>query len=381
MTELCERYGVSRKTGYKWLARYQSAQGVAELSRRPHHCPTAVPPDIEARLIRFRQAHPLWGPKKLRAELQKLDPTTPWPACSTISRVLKRRGLVRMRRRRHRPGHPGRPLTTMDQPNAVWSIDFKGQFRAGLGAWCYPLTIVDGYSRFLLACDALRQPSTAAARAVLERVFRRYGLPTVVRSDNGAPFAGTGLSRLSRLSVWWMRLGIRPELIELASPQQNGRHERLHKTLKAETARPPAATWAAQVRRFQRFRARYNFARPHEALQQQYPGTVFHPSSRPYPTTLPAPEYPATWTPRRVYDSGEIEWRGHRIWLSEVLARETIALHEVADGVWNLHLGAFAIGYLDERRRRAMAAPLWPTREGGARVHTHARADCQPNRK
>jgi putative transposase len=286
MTELCARYGISRKTGYKWLERYRAERAVAEHSRRPHQCPHAIPDVMVPRILRFRRAHRHWGPKKLREELRKQEATADWPARSTISLLLKRHGLVASRRRRHRPGHPGRPLTAMDAPHAVWSIDFTGQFRTGDGVVCYPLTVTDGFSRFLLECEALRGPSTPATRATLERVFRRYGLPAVLRRDNGAPFAGTGLARLSRWSVWWIRLGIRPELTELASPQQNGRHERMHRTLKAETTRPPAPSPGAQGRRVDRFRQRDNFARPHEGIGQAYPGTLYVPSPRPYPTRL-----------------------------------------------------------------------------------------------
>lgn len=374
MSDLCARYGISRKTGYKWLTRYRAGGGIAEQSRRPHRCPHAIADDVVQQLLRFRRAHPRWGPKKLHAELTRQWPAVVWPARSTISLLLKRHGLVTARRRRRRPGHPGAPLTAMSAPNAVWSIDFKGQFRTGDGAWCYPLTLSDGYSRFLLACSALTGPTRSATQRVLEGVFRRYGLPVVLRSDNGSPFAGTGLARLSRLAVWLIRLGIRPELTQPASPQQNGRHERMHRTLKAETAMPPAATRRAQAHRFDRFRRAYNEARPHEALAQAYPASLFVPSPRPWPTTLPVLEYPAGWCVQRVYGSGEITWRGHRLWLSDVLCGERIALQEIAEGYWDMRLGPITIGVLDEHDRRVKPAALRATITGGARLLAHARA-------
>jgi len=372
MVELCERYEISRKTGYKWLAR---AGDLAERSRRPHHCPHAIPDDIVQRLLRFRRAHRRWGPKKLVGELEKRYPTVAWPARSTVSLLLKRHGLVRPRRRRTPPEPAAHALTPMHRPNAVWSIDFKGQFPTGSGETCYPLTVQDGFSRYLLACAGLRGAYGVATHRVLERVFREYGMPEVIRSDNGTPFAGHGLARLSHLAVWFIRLGIRPELIAPSSPQQNGRHERMHRTLKADTARPPAASWAGQLRRFARFRTEYNEARPHEALHQAYPASLYIPSPRAYPTTLPSLEYPASWTIRRVYPSGDMFWRGRKIWLTTVLADQLIAMQEIAEGYWQLRYGAVTIGVFDERRHHVRSAALLASVTAGARVLAHARAD------
>ena len=374
-TELCARYGVSRKTGYKWVARYRTGDGVRERSRRPRSCPHEIPAAIVQRILAFRRAHRRWGPKKLLHELHARAPDVPWPARSTVSLILKRHGLSAARGRRRRAGPARAALTAMDAPNAVWAIDFKGPFRTGDGVRCYPLTITDGYSRFLLGCDACVHPSGAETRRALERVFRTYGLPGVLRSDNGAPFAGTGLARLSRLSVWCIRLGVRPELIQPGAPQQNGRHERMHRVLKEETACPPAASRAAQMRRFRRFRHYYNCTRPHEALGQAYPASLYAPSGRPLPATLPPPVYPATCEVRRVYSSGELSWQGHRIWLSDVLAGEEVGLTEVADGYWSIAFGPVTIGVFDARRRDVRAAALLATSTAGARVLTHARAD------
>jgi putative transposase len=372
MTELCARYGISRKTGYKWLAR---ADDLRDRSRRPHQCPHAIPDAIVRRVLQFRRAHRRWGPKKLSAELAKQDPTVAWPARSTIGLLLRRHGLVRARRRRPAPGVRQERLTPMAQPNAVWTIDYKGWFHTGCGAVCYPLTVQDGFSRYLLACAALHRPEGRRTQQALERVFREYGLPEVIRSDTGSPFASRGLARLSTLAVWLIRLGVRPELIEPAAPQQNGRHERMHRTLKLHTARPPAATWAAQVQRFRRFREDYNQRRPHEALRQAYPAAVYRPSERPYPAALPVPAYPPAWIVREVYGSGEMLWRGHRIWLTTVLAHQPVGLREVADGYWELRYGPLVLGVVDERQHQVRSAALLATLTAGARVLTHARAD------
>ena len=251
-TALCARFGIAPKTGYKWLARYaaEGPAGLAERSRRPHASPAATPPEAVAALLALRARHPTWGGKKLVAVLARRAPALPRVAPSTAAALLKRYGCIAHPRRRRAPGHPGRPTAPMDAPNAVWTADFKGQFKTGDGRYCFPLTVADGASRYLLACRALTSTKTAEARPVFARLFREYGLPARIRSDNGVPFATTALGRLSPLSVWWVRLGIVPELIEPSHPEQNGRHERMHRTLKAETARPPAPTRAAQQRAF-----------------------------------------------------------------------------------------------------------------------------------
>jgi transposase InsO family protein len=240
----------------------------------------------------------------------------------------------------------------MDTPNAVWSADFKGHFKTRDGRYCYPLTVVDGYSRYLLACDAYLQPRGALIRPTFVRLFQEYGLPERLRTDNGAPFASTGFARLSRLALWWIRLGIRPELIEPAHPEQNGRHERLHRTLKAEATRPPAASSRGQQRRFHRFRHEYNTERPHEALGQWPPATAYAPSPRPYPARLPPLEYPAHYEVRRVGPNGGLRWHGHWIYCTGVLRGEDLGLTEVADGRWALYFGTVRLGQLDERTRR-----------------------------
>jgi transposase InsO family protein len=286
--------------------------------------------------------------------------------------LLKRHGLVPPRRRRAIAGHPGRPASGADAPNTLWAIDFKGQFRTGDGGWCYPLTLQDSYSRYLLACEGLPHPSGGLTRAVLERVFRRWGIPERIRSDNGEPFASTyALARLSRLRVWFIRLGIHSELIEPAQPQQNGRLERLHRTLKAETARPAALSLRAQRGRFARWRRRYNTDRPHEALQQRRPAQLYTPSPRPYPSRLPCLAYPSTARVLRVGRSGHVPWRGRHLSVSHVLTGEDVAFLEVDDGVWAAYFGPVLLGYFHEQLWRLL--PLARIKPGRSAAHAASR--------
>lgn len=348
---VCARYHVSRKTGYKWLERYESvgAAGLEERSHRPHISPTATAPDLVEALCELRQYHPTWGAKKLLAVLARRDRRRALPARSTVAALLKQHGLVPSPRRRRLPGHPGRPLTPMIEPNAIWTADFKGQFKTRDGQYCYPLTIVDGASRMLLACRALTSTRVRDARPVFERLFHQYGLPARIRTDNGVPFATIALGRLSALSVWWVRLGILPELIEPSHPEQNGRHERMHRTLKAETTRPPAANRIAQQRVFDRFRQYYNHERPHEALGQDVPADHFHASPRPMPSRLAPIEYPAHFETRLVSTNGGIRWRKQWVNISHVLGNEYIGLEAIDDGLWTVHFGPLVLGRFDER--------------------------------
>jgi len=274
VTELCRRYAISRPTAYELIRRYKAEGpgGLTPRSRRPHTHPQATAPELVQAIVAVRRKHPHWGPVTIVNRLRLQAPDRAWPAPSTAGAILKAHGLIATRRRRPPTVVSTRPVTAMDAPNAVWTIDFKGEFRTGDAAWCYPLTVMDGCSRYLLACRALAAPRTQLTRAVLEAVFREFGLPSRMRSDNGVPFAGpTTLARLSRLSVWWIHLGILPELIQPGCPAQNGRHERMHRTLKRHTAWPPAATRAAQQRRFGAFRREYNHERPHAARSTRSP--------------------------------------------------------------------------------------------------------------
>lgn len=352
--ELCRRYGISRPTGYLWLRRYQAdgPQGLYDRSHRPHHCPHATAPEVWTAIRGARQHHPTWGPKKLLWLVEKQHQEFVLPAPSTVSAWLKCHGLVSRQRRRVQRPHPGRPLAQATTPNAIWTLDFKGHFRTRNGVYCYPLTVVDAYSRYLLECRALLHPTGRLTRPVLERLFRTYGLPERIRTDNGPPFAGLALARLSTLAVWWIKLGILPELIEPGHPEQNPRHERLHRTLKTETTRPPAVTCTAQQARFTRWRQLYNEERPHEALQQQPPATVYQHSPRLLPPRLRAPDYPGHYEVRRVSRNGGIRWQHHRVPVSHTLIEEYIGFEAIDDGLWDVYFHHCRLGRFDERHGR-----------------------------
>lgn len=354
VTELCARYGISRPTAYKWIQRYgaDGPPGLLERTHRPQHCPHQTPLALIEALAGARHHHPTWGPKKLLWLLDRQHPDWPWPAPSTAGLWLKRRGLVRGRPRRRPLSHPGRPTTQATGPNGIWTLDFKGQFRTRDGRYCYPLTVADDYSRYLLACDALLQPTRRLVRPVLVRLFQEFGLPERIRSDNGQPFASCALGRLSQLAVWWIRLGITPELIQPAHPEQNPRHERMHRTLKAEATRPPAGSCAAQQQRFQTFQHSFNEERPHEALGMRPPTTVYTPSPRPYPDRLPPLEYPGHFEVRRVSRNGGIRWHAHRVPVSHTLIEQEIGFEAVDDGLWEVYFGPLRLGRFSERTGR-----------------------------
>jgi transposase InsO family protein len=354
IVELCEHYSVSRKTGYKWIDRYLrlGPPGLEEYSRRPRHCPRQTPDHVVEALLEARRRHPSWGGKKLLTIVRKQHPHWPWPHRSTIYDILHRHGLVVRKRARRPIAHPGKPNSSIDAPNQVWSADFKGHFKTGDGLYCYPLTMSDGYSRFLLACQGLHSTAVREAKPVFTRIFREYGLPQRIRTDNGAPFATVSLARLSTLSAWWVRLGVLPEFIEPGKPQQNGRHERMHRTLKAETTRPPAANLPAQQRKFNRFREEFNPERPHEALDQHTPASCYRPSARPMPDKIPPLEYPDRFEKRRVSDNGGIRWNHQWVNVSVCCAGEYVALEEIDDGVWNVFFGMLKLGRFHERHMR-----------------------------
>jgi putative transposase len=351
MTELCERYSVSRKTGYKWIRRFLEGgyDALKDRSRRPHSCPHKTPDRCVQAILEKKKRHPRWGAKKIIPRLKKKHPDKRWPAISTGSAILERHGLVNPRTPSRKRGHPGKPDTPMDKPNAVWTIDFKGQFKTRDGIYCYPLTLADGCSRYILGCQAFLSPCLADTKRTMTKVFREFGLPDIIRSDNGTPFASSAIGRISTLSVWWIRLGIFPELIELAHPEQNGRHERMHRTLKAETARPPAANLSAQQRRFNAFRTEYNEERPHEALGQKTPASVYTPSTRPFPEHIPPIEYPGHFEVRRVSRNGGIRWNSNWVNVSHVLGEEHVGLEEVDDYLWNVYFGPVWLGRFHEK--------------------------------
>lgn len=354
VTELCQLYGVARKTAYKWIDRYlrQGPAGLAERSRRPRHSPNETAPEIVAAFLDARRRHPSWGAKKLLTIVHKRHPRWDLPGRSTVCDILSRHGMVPKARHRRRIGHPGKPNSAILAPNDMWSADFKGQFKTGDGMYCYPLTVTDGFSRYLLGCQALHSTAVQGAKPVFTRLFRQYGLPKRIRTDNGVPFATNTLARLSALSAWWVRLGVLPELIEPGKPQQNGRHERLHKTLKAEATKPAAGSLAAQQRKFNRFREEFNHERPHEALDQQTPGAIYQASTRGMPNKLPPLEYPDRFEVRYVSANGGIRWNSQWVNVSITCAGEYVGLEEIDDGVWNVYFGPLKLGRLLEKHMR-----------------------------
>jgi len=353
MTELCRRHGVSRPTGYKWAERYRSEglDGLKDRSRAPLAHPNATPLDVERAVLGVRLKYPSWGPRKIYAWLGHHDPELALPARSTIGEILRRNGLVEPRRRRRRQAPHTEPFVACTRPNAVWCVDFKGWFRAGNGERIDPLTVTDGFSRYLLLCRALVRAGHEEVRRAFERLFREFGLPVAIRSDNGVPFASRAAGGLSRLSVWWIRLGILPERIEPGRPEQNGRHERMHRTLKAETARPPRGSRRAQQRAFDAFRRVYNEERPHEALDQRPPETAWDASPRKYPRKVPKIEHDAGVTTRSVRTNGQIKWRGEVHFVSEVLAGETVGLRQDDERCWTVMFGPVTVARWDEATR------------------------------
>jgi putative transposase len=359
ITELCERYEISRRTGYKWIGRHrlEGVEGLKERSRAPLVHGRARPPVMLAAVLAIKDRWPLWGPRKLRGKLEVLYPDWEVPAASTIGDWLRREGLTRARRRRRRCPPYTQPFAEVGAPNDVWSADFKGWFRTGDRSRCDPLTVSDSFSRYLLACQAVDRPDHDHARPVFEAMFREFGLPGAIRTDNGPPFATTGVGGLSRLSVWWLKLGIKSERIEPGKPQQNGRHERMHATLKEATADPPAATIPAQQCRFNRFRREFNQERPHEALGQRPPASLYVASPRAYPRRLREPEYDSESAVRRVRSNGEIKWGGDLIYIGEALVGEPVGIAETECGDWRVSFADVDLGFIERRTRKLYRCP------------------------
>jgi transposase InsO family protein len=301
-------------------------------------------------LLRGRQAHPSWGPRKILAWLSRKKPELELPAASTVGDLYRREGLSqpRWRRRKLLPVIPPKSLEN-PKPNDLWAADFKGQFHTLDGKLIYPLTLSDHRSRYLLVCQSLGSVAEEGARPFFERAFRTYGLPRAIRTDNGSPFGSNGLGRLSRLAVWWLKLGIRPERIKPGHPEQNGRHERMHRTLKRETAIPPAQTPALQQKRFSHFQKEYNQERPHEALGGRTPGELYRPSERSYPAVLNAPEYPRHYQVRRVGSGGIFGWQGRTMYATVALEGESIGLVEIQEDVWKVYFAEVELGLIDQR--------------------------------
>ena len=379
MTELCERYGIARETGYVWLRRYREVgvAGLVEKKRVAQRHPNQTPQEIEQRVLELRQAHMRWGPRKLKWVLERDQPGRMWPATSTIGELLKREGLVVGRKKRLRTQPYSQPLAHAEGANRVWCADFKGWFRTGDGERIDPLTITDAHSRYLLRCQAVEKMDTARVQAIFEAAFREYGMPEAIRTDNGAPFASRALAGLSRLAVWWMKLGITPERIEAGHPEQNGQHERMHRTLQQEVAEPPADNRRGQQREMDRFRQEFNHVRPHEALQMRTPAAVYVASPRRFPARVPELEYPETMLVRQVGHKGQFRWKKkHEVFVSEVLWGERVGLLPVDDRWFTVYFDQFPIARFDSEH--AYLLPLNKAKEFSMNVAGEGKASPSP---
>jgi putative transposase len=350
ITQLSELYGVSRNTVYKWLKRYQKGgnEGLSERSKAPQQHSNATSLDTAREIVSLKLKHKSWGPKKIVYWLKQHYPDRSWPATSTAGNILKRAALVKPRKKRVRTPPYTEPFQECLGPNMVWSADYKGQFKTGDGQICYPLTVSDNYSRYLLGCKVLSHPNYAESQPVFEAIFKQYGLPAAIRTDNGAPFASTGLGGLSRLSVWFIKLGIKPERIKAGHPEENGRHERMHRSLKEATIKPPQKNHRTQQKTFDVFRPEFNNERPHEALGMDTPASRYRLSLRSYPARLPEITYPGNYMVRRVRHSGEIKWKGEKVYVSQALSGKPVALKPIAEHQWQLYFSPYILGILDE---------------------------------
>jgi putative transposase len=362
VAELSRRFGVSRKTGYKWIARYLEDMELTDRSRRPHTSPNAVAQGLEDFIVTARRAHPRWGPKKLREFLARANPRATFPCVGTFALIFARNGLIRPRRRRRLRTAPStQPLGHATAPNSLWCVDFKGDFNVGR-ARCYPLTIMDAYSRYLICCTALFGTCHTPVRKVFERVFKEFGLPEAIRSDNGPPFASNAPRGLSQLSAWWTLLGIRHERIAPGKPQQNGRHERMHLTLKQETAMPPQHTMRAQQRALDHFRKEYNVDRPHEALGQRVPADYYQSSTRSAPDPIWGKdfEYDTELETAKVDRLGRLRWGQSSVMISAALSNTVLALKWRSARHWDVFFGPLLVGALEHSRSNSKQTTFTP---------------------
>jgi len=371
VSELCRRYGVCRDTFYEWHKRQESgeAEWFLDRSHAPVHCPHRTEEGLADAIIALRRRYPHLGPRKLRVVLERKHPGQGWPAASTIGDILKRAGLIAPVRRRRPPIDQPRRFAAVEAANDEWCVDFKGWFRTGDGTRCDPLTVTDGYSRFLIEVK-ITSATIEGVTPAFTAAFRTHGLPRAIRCDNGTPFGSRGAAGLTRLSAWWLKLGIEPRFIRPASPQDNGRHERMHRTLKAQTSRPPAATASEQQARFDAFRQHYNQERPHEALGQRLPAEFYASSPRPMPERLEDPWYDADHQVRRVRSNGEIMWKNDLVFVSEALIGELIGIAELETGDHLVRFCDLNIGFIDRRGVFVRFAPPRP-RSGLREPHEH----------
>ncbi len=354
ITELSKKYEISRKTVYKWIGRYEKEgiDGLKEKSRAPKVSPNQTKDHIVERLIDEKCRHMNWGPKKIVAVLERKYPYERWPAPSTAGEWFKKLGLSRKKKKRMIVPPYSKPFEECNLPNDVWSADYKGQFRMRNRQYCYPLTISDNNSRYLLSCEALEGPRYKETRTVFEETFKKHGLPLAIRTDDGIPFAGRNITGLSRLSIWWIKLGIIPERIDKGEPQQNGRHERMHRTLKEEVTTPPAIDLKAQQEKLDLFQIEYNEDRPHEALGQKTPASIYKRSKENYTDRPFIPEYDMDFCVRSVKRGGEIKFKGNLYFLSELLGREQVGLKEITEDKWQINFSFQPIGIINLRRKR-----------------------------
>lgn len=358
MSELCRLYGVSRKHGYETLQRYESEglSGLQERSRAPKSCPHRMSAETRARLLEVKAKYPSWGARKLLDFVTHQDGLEGWPSESTVNELLRREGLVRPRKRRTRSAHPGKPHVVTEKPNDVWTADFKGHFRTRNHLYCYPLTIADLHTRYLLSCKAMLGTEHEATKARFELLFRRHGLPKAILTDNGVPFCSTNsVHGLSELSVWWIELGIDVLRTQLASPHQNGAHERMHRTLKAEATKPPANDLTGQQRKFDEWRSIYNNERPHEALGGVPPATRYESSPRAYPSKIEGPDYPGHWEKRLVSDAGHFRFKSGTYFVSHVLHGKWVALEEREHRLWDVYFYDRLLGRISEGNKKRMS--------------------------
>ena len=356
VTDLSQKYEVSRPTIYKWLKRYKrlGIEGLKEQSRAPRKCPNRTSKKILELVVQEKLKNRKRGPRKVRAQLKRKHPELELPAVSTIGYWLKKEGLVERRKKRLRVPPYTQPFGECNAPNDIWSIDYKGQFYMKNGHICYPLTLSDNFSRFLLGCQALEGPRYVPTRHCLESIFREYGLPKAIRCDNGTPFASRGIGGLSRLMIWWILLGIIPERIGKGCPQENGRHERMHRTLKNDALNPVGRHLKEQQKAFDIFRYDYNNDRPHESLNDRMPSDYYKKSNRPYVERPHSPDYSNDYLVRQVRHSGDIKFMGRMFYITPLLASQPVGLREIEDGLWQLQFSFYALGSIDLRKNKVI---------------------------
>ena len=349
LSDLCREFGVSRPTGYRWINRYKEVgpEGLLDRNRKPHGCSHATSEATENAILALRSKHPSWGARKLKARLEKVQPHVNWPAASTFGNILHRAGLTNPKQKKRRTTPCSEPFSEVTAPNQLWCMDFKGYFSTGDGTRCDPFTITDAHSRYLIRCQTVSRMDLSQVVAVCEAAMREYGMPARIRTDNGAPFAGTGLLGLSKLSLSWTKMGIVHERIQLGRPQQNGRHERMHRTLKEDTTKPPALTLRLQQKKFDRFRQIFNHERPHEGLNNETPASLYQRSSIMFPTVLTPFTYPRGFQTRRVNTSGDISWHKDRVFISQVFSFEDLGFEEMDEEIFRVYFREIELGELD----------------------------------